>query len=151
MRHGAGMAAVLCVVLCTPVQGQYSTEGGRWVTFKETATSAGPIAHQIDRKSIQDSWAYKTFWSRQWAVNARSPLTFTDAFWDRLDKGPIGFFTEEPVLWSQQYMVDCSGHRFGTRFVASNRPSDVSAVTPLRKMIWSSLDRFPAVLKTVCL
>jgi hypothetical protein len=151
MKRRAGVAALLCLVFCTPVLGQDSTGGGRWVTFKVTTTSAGPIAHQIDRTSIQNSWAYKIFWSRQWVVNARTPLTFTDGLWDRVAKGPIGFFTEEPVLLSQEFMVDCAGHRFGTRFVESNRPSEAAAVTPLRKMTWSSLDRFPAVLKTVCL
>ena len=107
----------------------------RWVTFKTgTWPDYGRVQHQIDRASIRQEGPYKTFSTRVWVIEEKQPLTFNNN--EQL------FF-----LW-QKYAVDCTQHRFGSRYIDSNSPRAVK--TSLAAMRWTKLDQVPAVAHTVC-
>lgn len=111
-------------------------ENGRWVTFKLGHNSQGPIEHQIDRRSIRQEGAYKTFWTRLWLTRQHQPLVFTH--------------NEQIVFWSQKFAVDCKGRRFGSHFVDSNNPGEIKVRAVVQTLRWQGLDKVPAVGRAVC-
>jgi hypothetical protein len=111
-------------------------ENGRWVTFKSGHNSQGSIEHQIDRRSIRQEGAYRTFWTRLWLTQQRQPLVFTQ-------NEQIGF-------WSQKFAVGCKGRRFGGHFIDSNNPGDIKVKAAVQTLRWQSLEKVPAVGRAVC-
>jgi hypothetical protein len=135
--EGAMKIAILCVLLslCLALPADARGESTRWVTFKTARLgSYGPVLYQIDRTTIAQQGPYKAFSARIWVVAERQPLVFS---------------TNEQMffLW-QKYAVDCARRRFGSRFVDSNDPK--AKKTSLQSMIWTRLDKTPAVAQLVC-
>jgi hypothetical protein len=109
----------------------------RWVTFKTSHNSWGLIQHQIDRQTLhQEGPAYWTFWTRQWRAEKKEPL--------------VASYYGMLIFWSQKFAVDCAGRRFGPDFIDSNLPSERKRKAAPATMRWQSLDKFPAVARTVC-
>lgn len=108
----------------------------RWVTFKTVRNEWGLVQHQIDRRSIRHEGPYRTFWSRMWRVEKKEPL--------------VASYYGALIFWSQKFAVDCTGHRFGRDFLDSNLPSERKRKAGFEKMRWQSLEKYPAVARTVC-
>jgi hypothetical protein len=112
-------------------------DGGRWVTFKVVADSlSGKLDHQIDRNSIRQEGPFKTFQTRILAEESHNPYMHNGG-------------SNDLVLTSQKFAVDCAGRRFGVKFIETNARTPVRP-TPLAKMTWVRLDRYPAIARVVC-
>jgi hypothetical protein len=111
-----------------------AAQDGRWTTFKTAHNDWGRIDHQIDAQSIQQQGQYRTFWTRVWIEDKRQPMMIT--------------INEALFALSQQYAVDCTTRRFGSRFIDSNNPADRK--TRLAAMRWEPLDKSPALERIVC-
>lgn len=108
-----------------------------WVTFKTGSEAGyGRVAYQTDAASIRPQGAYKTFAARALVLESHQPLAFS--------------VNEQLYFLSQTYVVDCTGHRFGSRFIASNMPAQRRRAARLEKMRWIDLQKVPAVARTVC-
>jgi hypothetical protein len=130
------IAPFLCGLLLSSAQAQAQDQKGRWLPFKLGHNSQGQIEHQIDRSSIKQEGPYKTFWTRLWLTQEHQPLTFSH--------------NEQLFFWSQKFAVDCTGRRFGSRFIDSNQPGDIKSRLTVQNMRWQGLDTVPAVGRAVC-
>jgi hypothetical protein len=127
------VAAVAFCLVASGVQAQNSKDG--WVTFKTSRNSSGKIEHQIELRTIKQEGAYRSFWTRLWVPAEKQAMVFS--------------FNEQMFFASQKYLVDCPGRRFGTDTVDSVSPKKEKYAT-VPTMHWASLDKFPAVAKSVC-
>ena len=127
------IVAALCAFCVGQAQAQ--AERGGWVTFKTVNNSRGRIEHQIERRTIKQEGRYKSFWSRLWVVKEKQALVFSA--------------NEQLFFWTQKYLVDCQVRRLGTDLVDSVEPKKKKYATA-ETMHWASLDKFPAIAKTVC-
>ena len=130
--------SAICVaaMFCFCVSGAQAMETGPWVTFKTGRNSQGRLEHQIDVSSIKPEGRYKSFWTRVWVVQKKQPLVFS--------------VNENLFFWSQKFLVDCGGKRFGVSFVDTNQPKEDKRRATEKTMRWEGLDKFPAVAGTVC-
>jgi hypothetical protein len=127
MRRLAAAALFLCA---TAAQGD-----DRWVTYKTVHDiNYGAVQHQIDRDSIRQEGAYRTFSMREWIVGKRQPMTYTIN--DRL------FFV------SRKFAVDCVHRRFGDPFIDSQDVREKA--TRVDRLHWTALDKLPAMARAVC-
>jgi hypothetical protein len=113
-----------------------AADGPRWVTFKTSRNGWGLIQHQIDRQSIRQEGAYRTFWTRMWRVEKKEPL--------------VASYYGALIFWSQKFAVDCAGHRWGRDMLDTNLPSERKRKVSFEKMRWQPLEKNPALGKTVC-
>jgi hypothetical protein len=120
--------------LCLANEAGADTE--QWITFKTGRIGLGAIEHQIDRTSIRQEGPYKIFWTRIWVDKKRQPLVFNA--------------DERLFFLSQKFAVDCTGRRFGSRFIDSNDPAERKRKVSLQAMRWETMDKVPAVGRTVC-
>jgi hypothetical protein len=111
-------------------------EAGPWITFKTGRNSHGKLEHQIDQSSIKQEGRYKSFWTRVWVTREKQALAFSS--------------NEQLFFWSQKFLVDCPGQRFGTDFVDSVEPKEAKKRATEKTMHWAGLEKFPAVAKSVC-
>jgi hypothetical protein len=130
------MKKIIAAVLCLGFSGAQAMEAGPWVTFKTGHNGQGKLEHQIDGSSIRPEGRYKRFWTRVWVVREKQPLVFS--------------VREQLFFWSQKFLVDCGGKRFGVNFVDTNQPKEYKQRATEKTMRWEDLDKFPAVAKTVC-
>jgi len=130
--------SAICVaaMFCFCAGGAQAMETGPWVTFKTGRNGQGRLEHQIDRSSIKPEGRYKSFWTRVWVVREKQPLVFS--------------VNEKLFFWSQKFLVDCSGKRFGVSFVDTNQQREDKRRATEKTMRWEGLDKFPAVAGTVC-
>jgi hypothetical protein len=129
----ASFATVLALLWSA---GHAGGQEGRWITFKTGHNSWGGIEQQIDAHSIAPEGDYKIFWTRVWITNRRQPLMYS--------------FHEALFAVSQKFAVDCAHHRFGDRFIDSDNPDEARHKTSLAAMHWETLDKFPAIARSVC-
>jgi hypothetical protein len=129
------MKKLVCAVMLS-VFATNSAADDRWVTFKTSRNDWGLIQHQIDRRTIRPEGPYRIFWTRMWRVEKKEPL--------------VASYYGLLIFQSQKFAVDCAGRKFGPRFIDSNLPSERRRKAKPESMRWQSLDRFPAVAKTVC-
>jgi hypothetical protein len=129
-------AAGAIMILCFCFGGAHAMEAGPWVTFKTGHGDLGKLEHQIDGSSIKQEGRFKSFWTRVWVVREKQPLAFS--------------VNEQLYVWSQKFLVDCGGKRFGASFVDTNLPKEEKRRATEKTTRWESLDKFPAVAKTVC-
>jgi hypothetical protein len=132
------VAAIASIAIFTDASAlaNRDSENGQWITFKNSHNSYGQIEHQIDRRSIKQEGAYKTFWTRLWIAQQKQPLAFS--------------INEQLFFWSQKFAVDCKGRRFGSQFIDSNQPRETKIRATVQNARWESLDKVPAVGRTVC-
>jgi hypothetical protein len=131
------MKPVIAISLsCLCAGAAFAAEDGRWITFKTGRNSQGAVLHQIDRNSIRQEGAYKSFWTRVWLVQERQPLAFTQ--------------NESIVFLSEKFAVDCMLRRFGTRFIDSNQPAEMAQKAKTETMRWDGMGTIPAVGRAVC-
>ena len=109
---------------------------GRYVTFKQGRSQSGRIEHQIDRTTIRQEGRYKSFWTQIWVPRDKQALVFS--------------VNEKLFFWSQKFLVDCGGHRFGTDFVDSNHWKEEKKRATEKTTRWENLEKFPAIAQTVC-
>ncbi|HSS12883.1 MAG TPA: hypothetical protein VLL04_03260 [Rhizomicrobium sp.] len=130
------MKKTIAAILCFCFSGAQAMEAGPWVTFKTGHNSQGKLEHQIDSSSIKQEGRFKSFWTRIWVVREKQPLAFS--------------VNERLYFWSQKFLVDCGGRRFGADFVDTVQPREEKRRATEKTMHWAALDKFPAVAKTVC-
>jgi hypothetical protein len=128
------LSVVAVLVLGSAAHAQ--AQENRWVTFKTGHNNHGPLEHQIDRNSIRQEGGYKSFWTQIWVVREKQALVFS--------------VNEKLFFWSQKFLVDCGGRRFGASFVDTNHWKEEKLRATPQTVRWESLDKFPAVAKTVC-
>ena len=128
------IVAVLCVFCVT--QAQALDQKSSWVTFKTGHNDRGRIEHQIDRNTIRQEGRYKSFWTQIWVVREKQALVFT--------------VNEKLFFWSQKFLADCGARRFGIDFVDTNHWKEEKKRATEKTTRWESLDKYPAVAKTVC-
>jgi hypothetical protein len=128
--------AIMLFGLCLGASGAQAMEAGPWVTFKLGHNGRGKLEHQIDASSIKQEGRYKSFWTRIWVPKEKQALVFS--------------VNEKLFFWSQKFLVDCGGRRFGTGFVDSNHWKEEKLRATPQTQRWEGLDKFPAVAKTVC-
>lgn len=125
---------LLGLCLCSSGAPAQNAKDG-WVTFKTGHDGRGKIEHQIERRTIKQEGRYRSFWTRIWIPAEKQAQVFS--------------VNEQLFFSAQKYLVDCPGRRFGTDTidsVAAKKEKYASVET----MHWASLDKFPAVAKTVC-
>ena len=135
MRKKAIVTILLGLCLC-PAGAQARQEKDRWVTFKTGHNNRGRLEHQIDRNSIRQEGRYKSFWTQIWIVREKQALVFS--------------VNEKLFFWSQKFLVDCGARRFGAGFVDTNHWKEEKLRATPQTVRWESLDKFPAVARTVC-
>ena len=131
------IAAAFCLVASSAQAPGDQSQGDKdgWVTFKTADNRRGKIEHQIERRTIKQEGRYKSFWTRIWVVKEKQAQVFS--------------VNERLFFAAQKYLVDCPGRRFGTDYIDSVTPKKEKYAT-VQTMHWASLDKFPAVAKTVC-
>ena len=127
--------AMLCGLWLCASGAQAQTEKDGWVTFKATANSRGRIEHQIERRTIKQEGRYKSFWARLWVAKEKQALVFS--------------VNEQLFFRAEKYLVDCPARRFGTDLVDGVEPKK-KKYARAQTMHWVSLDKYPAIAKTVC-
>ncbi len=123
-------AIILCALCAAPALAQES----RYATFRTVQDAFGRTEHQVDRGTIKQEGAYKTFWSRVWK-----------------DKQPVAISSGGQLyIWSQKFAVDCANRRFAARFIDSTNPGESKKNANLQTVRWTGLDQNPAVNRAVC-
>ena len=124
--------ALLCALCALPASAQES----RYVTFKTVNDRWGKTEHQVDRNTIKQEGAYKTFWTRIWKPADQQPVALSSA--GRL------------YMWSQKFAVDCANRRYAARFIDSTDAGEEKKKANLQTVRWTALDKNPAVNRAVC-
>ena len=113
-----------------------AAQESRWVTFKTIRDKWGKTEHQIDRDTIRREGPYRTFWTRAWLPEPKQPLSFSN--------------NQQLYLISQKFAVDCAQRRFASHYIDSTVPTERLKNASLKPLTWETLDKHPAVGKTVC-
>jgi hypothetical protein len=130
------MKKTIALFVCALSTAPAIAQEGRFVTFKTVQDKWGKTEHQVDRNTIKQEGAYKTFWSRIWKPKDKQPVAISSG-------GQL-------FIWSRKFAVDCANRRFAGQFIDSTDIDETKRKANLQTVRWTGLDKNPAVNRAVC-